>query len=267
MDRKQVSVICASTNVKAVPRYNPEEVEDSSMIQRIINVEKILERHSARLDENYAHVADTKNEIEASTRNINNIQNEVQTSLKIANEAKECVDTNTKGVTDLISQINKGNKPTFAKLAGESRSNEQNAFSVGGSGSDDADDAGGRWNTAGKSRFNAQNVVNGGPGRPSSSASGGAARGSVQRNNTDRRQRADSNLHNRNVHNRSPYRYRTTIADGQVRGLGAPLPSRYVVLERVMNDRTKQDIHDYMERKSKKQTSQLGQLNLCPSLS
>ena len=172
MDRKQVSVICTSTNVKAVPRYNPEEVEDSSMIQRIINVEKILERHSARLDENYAHVADTKNHLEASTRSMNNIQNEVQTSLKIANEAKECVDTNTKGVTDLKSQIDNGDKPTFAKVAGESRSNVLNAVSVGGSGSDDADDAGGRWYTAGKSRFNVRNVANG--GRPSSSASGGS---------------------------------------------------------------------------------------------
>ena len=96
IDRKQLSVICASTNVKGIPKYNPEELEDSSMVQRIIKLEKQMEQHSARLDENFARFADTKNDLEASTRSITNIQNEVQTSIKIATEAKECADTQKK---------------------------------------------------------------------------------------------------------------------------------------------------------------------------
>ena len=205
VDREQVSVICASINVKAIPRYNPEELEDSSMIQRIINVEKRIEQHSIRLDEYYARVADTQNEIEASTRSINNIQNDVQTSMKIANEAKECVDTHKNDVDDFINKIDTGIKPTFAKVAEESRSNVQNDGNVIVS---ESDDAGGPWHTAGRRRFNARNVVNG--NRPSSSTAGGVGGNTVQRSHTDRRQSADSNLQNRNTHRRSPYRYGST---------------------------------------------------------
>ena len=66
VDRREVSVLCAFINVKAIPKYNPEELVDSSMIQRIIKLETIIKQHSARLDENYARVVDTKNEIDAS---------------------------------------------------------------------------------------------------------------------------------------------------------------------------------------------------------
>ena len=261
VDRQQVSVVCASINVKAIPKYNPEELDDSSMIQRIINVEKRLEQHSARLDENYARVADTKNDLEASSRCINNIQNEVQTSIKIANEAKECVDTHNSNVDDLINKIENNVKPTFAKVTGESRFNAQNAGSSGSGsgsgsssrpGSDDADDAGGPWDTAGGRRGRRSNALNVAyNARPSNSATGDTARNTAQRRHTDSRQRADSNLHNRNAHRRSPFRYGTTRDAGQGRGLGAPLPSRFVVLERVMKDRAKQDIHDYMDLKNK----------------
>ena len=223
------------------------------MIQRIIKLEKQMEQHSARLDENFARFADTKNDLEASTRSITNIQNEVQTSIKIATEAKECADTQKNDVSDLKSQIESGKMPTFAKVAVESRSDARNDACVAGSGSDNVDTDEGSaddrpWRIAGESRFNGRNVTS--VGRPSSSTAGGIARDTTQRSHTDRRQGAYTNLHNRNAHRRSPYRYGSTRDEGQGRGLGAPLPSRYVVLERVMNDRTKQDIQDYMDRKN-----------------
>ena len=87
--------------------------------------------------------------------------------------------------------------------------------------------------------------------RPSSGAVGGVARNTVQRSYTDRRQRADSNLHNRNTHRRAPYRYGSTRDSGQGSGLGAPLPSRYVVLERIKKEKTKQDVYDYVDTKNK----------------
>ena len=112
-DRKKVSVICASTNLRVIPKYNPEELEDKSMLQRIINIEKILNQHSTRLDENLARVAENKNDIEASSKSITNMQNEVQTSIKISNEARVFADIHKSDVDELKTKIDSGNMPTW----------------------------------------------------------------------------------------------------------------------------------------------------------
>ena len=52
LDRKGITVICASSNVNDLPKFNPEELDLRSILERITTIENKLEDHASRLDEN-----------------------------------------------------------------------------------------------------------------------------------------------------------------------------------------------------------------------
>ena len=205
LDSKSISVICAASNIIDLPKYNPEEVELTSMLERIINIENKLEEHSSRLDENYARVTKNKSEIDENKRNIANAHNEVQTSIKIANETRAHVDEQKSDVNVLKDKIESDRKPSYAGAARGNRSNARNVKS-----------------------------------HPQENRTQDSA--------TDRQNEVK---HPRKYNgNRPPSRYGTTVATDGCKKFGMPLPSRYVVIERIVKGITKQDIYDYVKWKN-----------------
>ena len=91
LDDKSITVICASINIKSIPKFNPEELDHSSMLERILKLENSVLDHNNRLDENYARITENKNQIEATNKAITHVKDEVETSLTLANESKEDV--------------------------------------------------------------------------------------------------------------------------------------------------------------------------------
>ena len=206
LDRKSIDAICASSNVKDLPNYNPEELELSSIVERIISMENKLQEHSTRLDENFTHLTKNKSEIETNKRNISNIQNEVQSSINIANKTRTNVHKQESEVTELKNKIESGRMPTYAAA---SKSGLSNARSV-----------------------SPQPNMN---RRPS------AAR---------RPSGNDNNWRVAGSRKRPPARYGTINATSGSYNFGMPLPSRYVVIERVKKGKTIEDINDYIKSKN-----------------
>ena len=70
-------------------------------------------------------------------------------------------------------------------------------------------------------------------------------------NNNDHNYRYNSD----GRYNRPPSRYGSTKYSTD---FGVPLPSRHIVIERVKQERTKQDIHDYINRPSTTESNKKG---------
>ena len=225
LDRKGISVICASSNVNDLPKFNPEELDLSSILDRITSIENKLEEHGSKLDENYAHLTKNKSEIENSKRNITSVQNEVQTSINLANETRVNTEKQGSDFIELKNKIESGTMPTYATAFKSGLSNARNVTPQ--------PNLNGMSSTARRPSTGAGTV-----GRPSTGAG------------TDRRPSINAGTNRRVGGYRPPARYGTTNATGTNYNFGMPLPSRYVVIERVTKGTKREEINDYIKWKN-----------------
>ena len=257
LDSKSVSVVCATSNVKAMPKYNPEELDEGSMLERIMLIEATLSEHKVRLDENLARVTENKCDLEAKSRSIINVQNDVQTSIKLANESKEDLNKHKSDINQLKDTVGSANSPTWAGIAGAGVSHARN---VGVTGARPAVTVskcsvgiGASHSAIGNAHEDTHTDT-----RSSRNPLPGGGRGQGYNNNGFNNRDSQNNNYNNGYNNsgynsggppprRAPSRYGSTWSSVR---FGAPLPSRYVVIERLLPHITKQCMHDYIKWKN-----------------
>ena len=244
LDDKSISVVCASSNIKSIPRYNPEELDHSSMLERIIALEGKVQNHNLRLDENYGRITENKSLIEAADKSLTHVKNEVLTSIKLASESKECLPRPNSDVKGTKNGNDDDKIPTYSSVAGgENRYGGSNIVHNVGIRDTGTSATGDTLNdTHGRTNDNVNNERH--PG----------SRGRYYGNNRDDRYHNryynngyDRGYNSNGSYNRKPSRYGTTkVRDA----FGVPLPSRYVVVERIAPEKTNQDIYDYIKKKN-----------------
>ena len=205
--------------MKRLPKYNPEEVELTSLLERIIQLENKTDENSKRLDESYAREIQGKSVVEEAKQDIIKAKSEVENVAKIVNDTREDVKKQESNIESAKSEIESVKKVTYAQKAQDGRSNVQSVVPVEDpSGSDD-------WQTVSRGR--------------------GQQSRSHQNNGYNNRHH-----HRGNGNSRRSY-YGTAKENGSGSSMGAPLPSRYVVIERVNIGITKADVKKHMEEKRK----------------
>lgn len=215
LDKKKIDICCVADNVKRLPKYNPEEVELSSILERIIKLENTSIDHGRKIDESYAREVKGNSIVEESKKDIIKAKNDVESCLKIVSDTMEDVKKHETNVETVKSEL-ESVKLTYAEKAQQNRSHAQNVIgdevSTGSSASD--------WQT-----------VSRGSGKQSGSQQ--------NRNNSGNGNRQQS---------RRSY-YGTAAGSGSGVDMGAPLPSRFVVIERVKRHITKDRVKEYMGSK------------------
>ena len=152
LDRKSVIPCCASSNLRSIPRFNPEELNESSMLERLINMEHLLNEHKTRLDENYANITDNRSLIDDNHRSISNVQNEVQTSIKLTHEVNDNLNKLNNDAKDLRNSSNDSNNASYVSALNGNRLTgrgnavpnvvlDEGSSAVPGAGSNTRDDA------------------------------------------------------------------------------------------------------------------------------
>ena len=64
LDKKNIEICCVSDNVKLLPKYDPEELALTSIVERILKLENKTEDHDKRLDEAYAREVKGNSDVE-----------------------------------------------------------------------------------------------------------------------------------------------------------------------------------------------------------
>ena len=213
LDKKRVNICCVADKVKLLPKCNPEEFELTSIMERIIQLEKKTEVNAKRIDESYAREIDSNNAVEASKRDIILAQTEVQSCMKIVNDTMVDVKKQETNVENVKSELESVKLSYAQKAASGGRSLARNAVQDEVSRELPAGNTG-DWITVSRGR-------------------GQHSRGH-QNNRQQQQQRGNGN------YRRSYYGNRNGT------DMGAPLPSRFVVIERLRKEITKERVKSYM---------------------
>ena len=211
LDKKQVNICCVADKVKLLPKCNPEEFELTSILERIIKLEKKTEVNAKRIDESYAREIDSNNAMEDSKREIDLAKTDVQSCMKIVNDTIVDVRKQETNVETVKSELESVKISYAQKAASGSRSLAQNVVQ-GEVPSELPTGNTGEWITVGR---------------------GQQSRGH-QNNGHQQQQRGNGN------YRRSYYGNRNGT------DMGAPLPSRFVVIERLRKEITKERVKSYM---------------------
>ena len=213
LDKKKIKMCCVADNVKLLPKYNPEEVELTSIVQRLIKLEIKTALHDKQIEDSYVREVEGKSAVEESKMEINRAKAEVENCLKIVNDTQEDVQKQVTEVETVKSEI-ESVKTTYAEKLKDDRSNARNEASS----SDSATaGSGGAWQPASRGR----------------------------RQQTRPQQNNGNNVNgNRQQTRRSFYGSRTENKSGI--SMGGPKPSRYVVIERVKKEISKEQVKTYM---------------------
>ena len=206
LDKKKIEVRCVAENVRRLPKYNPEEVELTSLLERVMKVENTLMEHGKRLDETFTRQLEGKNEVDESKRKVEEAMNEVQSVSKIVDDTREEV---KKQESELKSV-----KVTYAQKALQGRSNVRNAVPDElPSGSSDEG-----WQPVNSRRKQGRQ-------QPSGNDNGNGNGQPPRKNGNNKR---------------SHYGSLTGNVNGMT--MGAPLPSRFIVIERINKAITKEQV-------------------------
>ena len=202
----------ASDKVKLLPKCNPEEFELTSIMERIIKLENKTEVNAKRIDESYAREINSNSAVEKSKREIIKAKTEVESCMKIVNDTIVDVKKQETDVETVKSELESVKISYAQKAATNNRSHAQNA--VQSDVSTELPSGNGEWTTV--------------------------SRGRRQQNNTQQQQQQRGNGNYRRSY------YGTATGNRNGSDMGAPLPSRFVVLERLNKEITKERVKSYM---------------------
>ena len=128
LDKKDIVVICVADNVKLLPKFHPEELELSSILERLLKLENKTEDHEKRLDHNVAIGIKHTGDIEDSRKLVQNIDNEVKNCIKIVADTRSEVRTHEDNVT-LLQTVIEQEKISYANTIKNGRSDGRNVTS------------------------------------------------------------------------------------------------------------------------------------------
>ena len=216
LDSKGIKMCCVADEVKLLPKYNPEEVDLTSMLERIIKLENKTKVNERKIEESYVREVQDKSIVEESQKKIDKAKAELENCLKMVSDTQDDVQKHVTEVETVKSEI-ESVKLSYADKLKESRSNARNEASGSSSGATTGSNA---------------------------SYSGARAGGQQHRPQHNRGDNVNSNRYN----SRRSY-YGNSAGSGGNVGMGAPLPSRYVVIERVKKEITKEDVKRHTDSK------------------
>ena len=206
LDKKKIVVQCVADNIKLLPKFNPEELELSAILERLLKLEVKIEDHENRLDQGLAVEIKQASEIEVTKKLVQNVDNEVKNCMSIVDDTRSEVKIQENNVTSLQTVIQQ-EKLSFAGMVKSGRSDIQS--------------------------------VNRAP-------SGNQSQSHSINNN-----QISSNDGFKVVNRKRRAALVGTARPGGVgtKVMGAPPPSRHFVIERVLDETTKEDLVSYINSK------------------
>ena len=227
LDDNEIPITTCASNLRRVPKFNPEEAEKTSMLERIIQLEEAMksekETHlallgrtskleekvfsgSESLENKLTLVTDnltkTETQVVKMSNNVNNIDKEVKSQKDSFSDALKS------SLSQIKKNISNGNN-TVATNNGSHRNNfsVQNADNQFSNNPQNNNLVNNEWSVVGENKRKKKALL--GTARPVAAASGSTSK-----------------------------------------VFGAPPPSRHFVLERILNEITEEDIKSYINNKN-----------------
>ena len=206
LDKKEIVVKCVADKIKLLPKFNPEELELTSILERLLKLEVKIEDHENRLDQGLATEIKQAGEIEDTKKQVQNVDKEVKNCMSIVDDTRNEIQTQESKVTSLKTVIQQ-DKLSYA-----------NIIKNGGS----------EWQTMNSS-----------------------SNGSQYKNNSGNRGNTINGFNNYRRPQVKSYYGASKTGTTNSKDMGAPLPSRFIVIERVRRHISKDDISGHISFKNK----------------
>ena len=139
LDKKNIKVSLVAENVKLLPKFTPEELEITSVLERIISLEAKVKEHEQRIDKGVAVDTSLKGDIDETNKTVENINNEVKSCLSLVNDTRSELDSQVKvqvaqAENKIVSlqTIIEDEKASYAHVARDSRFNARNVGNSAG---------------------------------------------------------------------------------------------------------------------------------------
>ena len=208
LDKKEIVLKCVADDIKLLPKFNPEELELTSILERLLKLEVKIEDHENRLDQGLAVEIKQAGELEVTKKLVLNVDNEVKNCMSIVDDTRSDVKTQENNVASLQTVIQQ-DKITYASMIKNGSSEWRNVNSSSNS--------------------------------------------SQYKNNSGNRGNNNYHRGNNNYHRPQMKSYYGASKTGTTssKEMGAPLPSRFIVIERVRRHISKDDIYGHIGFKNK----------------